>query len=658
MSFSGRNGYSHALKFPLIVATLLITLACSAPAILNLDLGETTESITGDVGEPSDIFEEELALQTYVEETDEVWNSFQTEFGEKENRIDDLKEMISEMLSPGNLMDLDEEELGQLDEELGAALVQIEQIENRFKMLAPLRSAQDFLDYTDTITSVFISELESLADLFEQMTAQEVDIAEIEEEMSLGLSELSGEAYAYEQILFEEDVQDYMRSYVDYAEAMVVYIGLRGEVIKQEYNVVATLVRIREQAGDMGSVDEQGWADVITELTKLQAIQEGVAFEPIPVFTGGAQTNLNLRQGPVTAMTDLPNTYDMQRASGTEQELSSAGSGDRPAIQAVASTILMCGTNKLNAVGLSMNSQHSSVSPEQLVRCPELSDEEKEFLEQMNEKWQNYLEEWKERNIKGYNDIHEEWLEKSKERAEQCDRLETGDCVWSSEKMIWEDDKGEVCSCHPSQKDLDWEYYFKKKRFVEEMVRERSDARREFEREIKEWYQDRREEITKQYGLTLTADHHMYLIEFPDYTITVSGAAGLTLDPWKGVIGIDKFTMEVNWPFGGGGQIIGGDLVCIFIRGRCEEGVIYITIINESGGFGAHGTLIHPEGAEEMTTFQWVRSAQDRYELPFMITGTGEFTEATVPASEVYPAIDGTLTWTLEANPGVIETKE
>ena len=658
MSFSGRNGYSHALKFPLIVATLLITLACSAPAILNLDPGETTETITGDAAkEPLDIVEEELALQTYVEETNEVWNSFQTEFGEKENRIDDIIEMISEMSSPDNLMDLDEEELGQLDEELGAALVQIEQIENRFKMLAPLRSAQDFLDYTDTITSVFINELESLADLFEQMTAQEVDIAEIEDEMNLGLSELSGEAYAYEQILFEEDVQDYMRSYVDYAEAMVVYIGLRGELIKQEANVVATLVRIREQAGDMESVNEQGWADVITELTKLQAIQDGVAFEPIPVFPGEDQTNISPRQGLVTAMRDLPNTYDMQRASGTEQELNSAGSGDRPAIQAVASTILLCGTNMLDAVELSMNSQHSSDSPEQFVRCPDLSDEEKQFLEQMDEKWQNYLEEWKERFIKGYEDIHKEWAEKSKEAQEEFDKCNEG-CSETTGGTMWEDDDGGLsCTCPSRDRNLDWDYRLKMALFARKMVDENNEYRREINKEIEEWYQDMKEEITKQYGLTLTADHNMYLIEFPDYTITVSGAAGLTLNPWTGVTGLEKFTMEVNWPFGGG-QIIGGDLIGTLIMGRCEEGVIYITIVNEVGGFYAHGTLIHPLGAEEMTTSQWVRSAEDAYELPFEITGTGEFTGVTVPASSLYPGIDGTLTWTLEANPEVIETQE
>jgi len=429
-------------------------------------------------------------------------------------------------------------------------------------------------------------------------------------------------------------------------------------VIKREVNVVATLVQIAEQAADTESVDAQGWADVITELTKLLAIPNGVEFEPIPVFTGDAQTNLSLRQGRDTDITDLANSYDMQRSSVTEQKLNSAEAVEKPAIQAVASAILLCGTNKPSAVELSMNSQLSSDSPEQLVGCPDLSDEEKQFLEQMGEKWENYFKEWKERRIKGFNDIYKEWVEKSKEAQEQCDRYKTGDCVWSPENIMWEDDKGEVCSCHPSQSDLNWEYYFKQKRFVEEMERERDAYRREIDNEIKEWYRDRREETTKQYGLTLTANHQTYLTEYPDYTITVSGAAGLTLDPWTGVIGLEKFTMEVNWPIGAGGQIIGGDFVSILIRGRCEEGVIYIKIINEVGGFHAHGVLIHSEGSEQMKTFQWLRSAQDAYELPFEITGTGEFAEATVPASGLYPEIDGTLIWTLEANPEVIETQE
>jgi len=549
---------------------------------------------------------EELAIQTYVEKIDQQWNSLLTELTETGDMIDGLVERVSLLSTSDYLKDIDNEELVVLEEQLESELIKIEQIKNKFKMIAPLRSPQDYLDYTDAVTNGFVEEMENLINLFEQMTmtAQDVDIEEVEEEMYLGLSDINKRPYLYEHILFEDDVQDYMEPYVKYAEEIVVYIGLRTLLINQEANLVASLIHIAEQVGETDIVNDQDWTIFNTEMLNLLTIQDRLESEPVPIFTRGDQSNTNLHRGRVTALSDL------SISDSTSQ---------------TTTIIILCG-----------NSKHNAVISEAFI-CPDITEEEKQFLKEMDKKWQDYLEDWQERKVQGLNDIVEENFEKFKEKLD-----EMFDCIEEN----CGDEYSSNCYCDMDMDALHQNRDRKMDSFIEKMEREKQDHRAELDQEIEDWKKDQKDEITKEIGLRLTANHQMFVASRPAYTIEVSGSETLRYNPWSGVLGLYYFPMLVNWPVGQGVQVIGGDMVSMVIDGMCEDGIMYLTFYGEHFGSTGYGEVVNPVKYAPVTTF--VYRNKSPYYLQFNIAGSGG--TASIPASDRNSELGGTLTWTLEAN--------
>jgi len=521
-------------------------------------------------------------LKSYVEKVDLAWVSVQSEIAEEEEKTDHLIDTVDAISVSSELLEINNEDLSQLLEDLETTKVKIERIQNQYKLIAPLRSGQDFLDYTDELNNIFLTELDFHNNRVEQLIDAEEDLSAIEEQMETGLLGLSRDLFAFEQILFSDDVQDFMVPYIEYSEAMVIYISLLQEEIGQEIILVSALIEIKDQASEQENVNEKAWNELISEGTSYLLLRDYMTLETLPVFPVGERSDF------------IPGSNSTELTNQT------------------------CGGYKVTSP-ISGRIVQSNLNQPIEITCPKLSDFDKKFIDQMNQNWRRHVHEWNKDLIEGQRDIWKDYIQATHESGRPLSYLEdeyNASVDYFNKKMN-------------EELDQDWE---------------------DLQDEISDMYKKENEKISKEYNLTITAAHQMFVVGYPNYKIEVSGSEALILDPWKGIFGFGHFPMKANWPIGSGAYMFRGDTISVIIRGRCSDDIFFIIIINEAGGAVAQGTLIHPFGSDPMKVERWIRSATDAYEIKYIFSGSGEAPPVTLSASGLYPDLGGTVSWALEVN--------
>jgi len=384
MSVTGhpRNKAPRTLIF-MVIILILITSACTTGSSIR-----PFNSIFGDnIQQPYDQATEEGVLKAYIEEVDLAWVSVQSEIEKEEERTDHLLNTIDAISVSSELLELNDEDLSQLLEDLETTKTKIERIQNQYKLIAPLRSGQDFFDYSEELNQIFLAELDFHNSRIAQLISSEEDISAIEEQMELGLLGLSRNLFAFEKILFSDDVQDFMTPYIEYSEAIVVYIGLLREEIDQEIILVTALIEIKGQAGEQENVDEQAWNNLISEGTNYILLRDHMASETFPEFPSGEGSNF------------------IPRSDSTEL------------------TIQSCGTFKVTSP-ISGRIDQSNFNQPIEITCPILSDFDKKFIDQMNQNWRRHVQEWTEDMIDGLRDIWKDFVKESNESSRPLPLLE------------------------------------------------------------------------------------------------------------------------------------------------------------------------------------------------------------------------------------------
>lgn len=556
-------------RIPFIVLIMiLITSACNSARSsqpFNSTFGENIQ-------EPYNQATEEMVLNAYLEEVDVAWISIQSELEEEEEKVNHLLNTIDAITDSSELAEINNQDLSFLLEDLEVTKTKIHRIKNQYKFIAPLRSGQDFLDYTDELNNIFLTELEYLNNHIEKLMTAEGDLSDIDEEIELGLSGLSRNLFAFEQILFRDDVQDFMVPYIEYAEGMVTYISLLQEEIDQEIIFVAALIDVKEIASAQEDLDLQFWNELVTEGTSLLLLRDYMASENHPSY-------------PVDERSSTP-YFPIQT----------------------------CGSYKITSPVFS-NSGQTSLSQPVDITCPIMTDFDNKIVEMMHQKWEIHYKRWKVELLEGLRDLWKDYVQQTHESNRPLPLLED-------------------------------EYESNRNIFIRKMNRDLDAAWSEIQNELQDMYRQENENLTKKTNLQITAAHQMFVAGYPNYTIQVNGSHLLKLNPWLGIFGIGKFPMEASWPMGYGAALFGGDTITTLFRGRCEDDIFYITVINDAGGSTASGVIVHPKGPTPLTVTRWVIATG--YEMMFAFSGSGEAPPQTYSAAELYLDIAGTVSWKLD----------